>query len=53
MRCGNIGREESKGFKSSSCRICGREEENLEHIWVCEKSKRRNLEKKSELVEEI
>lgn len=53
MRCGSVGREESKGFKNSACRICGREEERLEHVWVCEKAKEEIKLKKRGLVEEI
>lgn len=33
LRCGNLGREKSKGFKENMGRVCNKEEENLEHIW--------------------
>lgn len=39
LRCGNLGREKSKGFKEVLCRLCGREEENVEHIWGCERAR--------------
>lgn len=29
LRCGNIGREASKDFKETRCRVCGEAEENV------------------------
>lgn len=37
MRCGNIGRAGNKGYKDTSCRLCGGEREDLEHILGCDK----------------
>ncbi|KAI4496943.1 hypothetical protein M0802_007891 [Mischocyttarus mexicanus] len=40
MRCGSVGRSESKGFKDAQCRLCRSSQETLEHIWNCEEGKR-------------
>lgn len=50
LRCGNLGREKSKGFKDDRCRLCNSEEENLEHIWRCRKAR---AEMEEEWVREI
>lgn len=39
LRCGNLGRSKSKGFKDERCRVCKEEEESLEHIWRCRAAK--------------
>lgn len=39
MRCGNIGRAGNKGYTDVSCRLCGGEREDLEHILQCESVK--------------
>ncbi|XP_043475764.1 uncharacterized protein LOC122507221 [Leptopilina heterotoma] len=39
IRCGNVGRAGNKGFTDVSCRLCGSETENIEHIWVCKKAR--------------
>ncbi|KAI4479081.1 hypothetical protein M0802_014440 [Mischocyttarus mexicanus] len=31
--------EEEEEFQNTECRLCGRGEETLEHIWVCIKAK--------------
>ena len=41
LSCGNIGKVEKKiGYKSWSCRICGKEDESLNHIWMCEDARK-------------
>lgn len=40
LRCGNLGREKSKGFKEDKCRVCGDGKENMEHIWVCQEARK-------------
>lgn len=36
MRCGNVGRAGNKGYRDVSCRLCGGEREDLEHILQCD-----------------
>lgn len=39
IRCGNIGRTASKGFKESTCRLCKEESESFQHVWVCREAR--------------
>ena len=39
MRCGNVGRAGNKGYKDKQCRLCGQEDEELNHIRNCRKFK--------------
>ena len=34
--CGNIGRVGKKRYEDWSCRICGKEDESMNHIWMRE-----------------
>ena len=36
LRCGNIGKVGKKEYEDWSCRICGKEDESINHIWMCE-----------------
>ena len=37
LRCGNIGKVlGKKGYEDWSCRICGKEDESINHILMCE-----------------
>ena len=35
LRCGNIGKVGKKGYEDWSCRICEKEDESINHIWMC------------------
>ena len=35
LRCGNIGKVGKKGYEDWSCRICGKEDESINRIWMC------------------
>lgn len=35
LRCGNIGKNQKRGFKDQRCRLCKTETESFEHIWDC------------------
>ena len=39
MRCGNVGRAGNKGYKDKHFRLCGQEDEELNHIRNCRKFK--------------
>ena len=36
LTCGNVGKMGKKGYEDWTCRICGKEDENINHIWMCE-----------------
>ena len=36
LKCGNIGNVGKKGYEDWSCRVCGKEDESINHIWMCE-----------------
>ena len=35
LRCGNVGKVGKKGYEDWSCRICGKEDESINHKWMC------------------
>ncbi|CAG5075462.1 Protein of unknown function, partial [Cotesia congregata] len=39
LRSGNLGRVGNKGYSDTNCRLCGKAEETLDHLWVCDKAK--------------
>ena len=36
LRCGNIGKVGKEGYEDWSCRICKKEDESINYIWMCE-----------------
>ena len=41
IRCGSVCKEGGKSYKDWNCRLCRREEEKLEHIWVCNEARKK------------
>ena len=39
LRCENVGKAVNMGFQDVSCRLCGEDEENIEHIVACRVAK--------------
>ena len=35
LRCGNIGKVGEKGYEDWSCKICGEDDESINHILMC------------------
>ena len=35
LRCGNIGKVGKKGYGDSICRICGKKDKSINHVWMC------------------
>lgn len=45
LRCGNLRRERYKGYKDDKYRLCRKEIECQEDVWVCQKASQRMEEK--------
>ena len=40
LRCGNIGKVGKKGYEDWSCTICGKEDESINHPWMCKDARK-------------
>ena len=52
LRCGNIGKVGKKRYEDWSCRICGKENESINHIWMCEDAKELIMDERVKEVDE-
>lgn len=50
LRCGNIGKDHSKGYKDTKCAICQEKIETTEHILTCKEARK---EIRKEIVDDV